>query len=505
MEQVSGSCIAGTKVKSVTIPSGCKLIFGFGGNTTIETINLNEGLESIETYTFHACTGLKNINLPSSLTVIEDRTFEGCTALDNITIPASVTKIGNTAFEGCSSLKNLKLNDGLIKIGAAAFSNCDIRSLSLPSTLVSVDYNAFFGNKHLTSLTVPASVTEIGSAAFRDCGLESVKLHSGITAIENTAFSCESLKTVEGLTENQTAEFWTAFTNTPWQTSMINDEQPFIVSAEGKLSAYVGSAENVIIPDSVKIIGEGVFASKSIKSVTIPETVTRIEYTAFLDSGLLSVTIPASVTAIGEMAFANCKALKEITFEYSEKNIVLGKGAFQSIPVTKDSVNKNGRTITNFETGFNDTVFVVADKPVTTPAPAPTAVPSEKPENAVLTEQKASIAVAADKNGISITAGDKSVDFTDAQPFIDKNGRTQIPIRAVAETLGCTVDWNEQKQTATLTKGNTVVVITIGEANMQVGTETVTMDTTAQIVNDRTYIPVRFVGEALGMEVNWIE
>ena len=38
---------------------------------------------------------------------------------------------------------------------------------------------------------------------------------------------------------------------------------------------------------------------------------------------------------------------------------------------------------------------------------------------------------------------------------------------------------------------------------MQVDKEIITMDTEAQIINDRTYIPARFVGEALNMKVNW--
>ena len=329
--------------------------------------------------------------------------------------------------------------------------------------------------------------------------------------MENTAFSCENLKSVEGLTTDKIAEFWTAFTDTPWQKSMVNDNQPFIISASGTLSAYVGSEENITIPDSVKIIGEGAFASKNIKSVAIPETVTEIGYIAFLDTKLESVTIPTSVTKIGEMAFANCKNLKEITFEYSAKNIVLGKSAFQSVPVTKDSVNKNNRTITNFEAGFNDTVFEADNIPAVTETPTPTetatetatTAPTKQPTATELPDQKQAITVISDGNGINIDADGKSVDFTDAQPFIDENGRTQIPIRAVAEAMGCKVEWDDATQTATLTKDNTVVIISIGNANMQVGKEIITMDTTAQIINERTYIPIRFVGEALGMKVNW--
>ncbi|MGN0182692.1 MAG: stalk domain-containing protein [Candidatus Ornithomonoglobus sp.] len=47
------------------------------------------------------------------------------------------------------------------------------------------------------------------------------------------------------------------------------------------------------------------------------------------------------------------------------------------------------------------------------------------------------------------------------------------------------------------------IIIAIDNTDMQVGQKLVKMDTTAQIVNDRTYIPVRFAREALGMDVIW--
>ena len=87
--------------------------------------------------------------------------------------------------------------------------------------------------------------------------------------------------------------------------------------------------------------------------------------------------------------------------------------------------------------------------------------------------------------------------------IIDENNRTQIPIRAIGEMLGCDVDWNGDSQTVTITKDDKLIVIVIGKKEMQSGKEVIEMDTEAKIVNDRTYIPVRFVGEAFGMQVNY--
>lgn len=155
-------------------------------------------------------------------------------------------------------------------------------------------------------------------------------------------------------------------------------------------------------------------------------------------------------------------------------------------------------------------------KPDTTAAP-PTAKPTAPPAATAaptMTETPAATAAPSDlpqdinvKGGetITVSLGDKEITFIDAKPYIDESGRTKIPIRAVAEGLGCEVDWDDATRTAVIMRGNDVVYITIGKDILQVGNKTVQMDTAAEIKDERTYIPVRFVGEALGMTVNWID
>ena len=57
----------------------------------------------------------------------------------------------------------------------------------------------------------------------------------------------------------------------------------------------------------------------------------------------------------------------------------------------------------------------------------------------------------------------------------------------------------------TITDGDEVIKMTTGSLLLQRGDEITEMDTAPVIVNDSTYIPVRFAGEALGLEVNWQE
>ena len=106
---------------------------------------------------------------------------------------------------------------------------------------------------------------------------------------------------------------------------------------------------------------------------------------------------------------------------------------------------------------------------------------------------------------MSIKVNDNAVDFPDAKPFIDNNDRTQIPIRAVAEMLDSEVAWDDTSKTAKITsKTGDIVTLTIGSDIMTVNGENVKMDTTAIIKDERTYIPVRFVAEVLGLTVEWV-
>ena len=85
-------------------------------------------------------------------------------------------------------------------------------------------------------------------------------------------------------------------------------------------------------------------------------------------------------------------------------------------------------------------------------------------------------------------------------PYIDSAWRTMVPIRALAESFGATVDYADG--VVTIVDGDTTVVMNIGEQTYTVNGEEANMDTAPVIGDgDRTYVPVRFVAEALGYSV----
>ena len=70
-----------------------------------------------------------------------------------------------------------------------------------------------------------------------------------------------------------------------------------------RIIRYVGDEKDVIIPDSVSIIGDYAFSNDQLTSVTIPDSVNNIVEGAFINNKLTSVTIPSSVSFLEDGAF----------------------------------------------------------------------------------------------------------------------------------------------------------------------------------------------------------
>lgn len=105
--------------------------------------------------------------------------------------------------------------------------------------------------------------------------------------------------------------------------------------------------------------------------------------------------------------------------------------------------------------------------------------------------------------GISVTLNGEALTF-DVQPQLIDN-RTMVPLRKIFEAMGAVVDWNNDTQTVTATKGDERVIATINSKNVYINGETKTLDVPPMVIDDRTLVPVRFVAEAFGANVDWNE
>ena len=89
------------------------------------------------------------------------------------------------------------------------------------------------------------------------------------------------------------------------------------------------------------------------------------------------------------------------------------------------------------------------------------------------------------------------------QPPVNSNGNVLVPLRAIFESLGATVEWNSSTQTVTATREGRTVVLTIGSKTAYINGVPVSLSGEPQLINGYTMVPVRFVSEAFGGEVEW--
>jgi len=104
---------------------------------------------------------------------------------------------------------------------------------------------------------------------------------------------------------------------------------------------------------------------------------------------------------------------------------------------------------------------------------------------------------------LRVVVNGERISFPDAQPFIDENGRTQVPVRFVSEALGADVGWDGSTRTVTVEQGRNKISLVVGKSEYTVNSKKMEMDTSVIIVEDRTFVPIRFVSEALGADVDW--
>jgi hypothetical protein len=102
-------------------------------------------------------------------------------------------------------------------------------------------------------------------------------------------------------------------------------------------------------------------------------------------------------------------------------------------------------------------------------------------------------------NGVSNTL--------DSPPVI-KNNRTLLPIRAIVEALGGSVSWDPNEKKVTVTLGSKTIELWIGKNTAKVNGTDTPIDSTnpkvvPEIINGRTMLPLRFVTENLGCQLQW--
>lgn len=114
---------------------------------------------------------------------------------------------------------------------------------------------------------------------------------------------------------------------------------------------------------------------------------------------------------------------------------------------------------------------------------------------------------------IRVTIGSTPVLFS-VEPFIDTAGRTQVPVRDIAEQLGMEVSWFEDEKQISISPavtedkggaGGDSYHFVIGENRYRKNSTYYEADTSAVIINDTAFVPLRFFCEMLGYGISFTD
>lgn len=124
-------------------------------------------------------------------------------------------------------------------------------------------------------------------------------------------------------------------------------------------------------------------------------------------------------------------------------------------------------------------------------------------DNNSKTAEAQEIIMQIDNPIMTVDGTDREIDEGRETTPVIKDDRTLLPIRAAAEAMGASVTWEEESQTTALAKNYTIILLTIGSNIAYINEEKQTLDTQPIILNERTMLPIRFVAEGLGYDVEW--
>lgn len=305
-----------------------------------------DGVETIGVDAFGDRTNLTSIVFPNSMTRIESYAFDQCTNLENVSLPDSVTYIGDSAFAGCMKFTGINIPESLTYIGSFAFSDC--------TSLTTVNYNAVNCEKFSDKI-YKEGYSLSPNHPFDGCTeLKTINIGKKVEIIPNCfLYDCDNITSI--IIPNSVKKIGDyAF----MYSSVENIEIPENTTSIGEYAfAYSNFESN--IPDSVLFIGKGAFKEcEKLVNVTIPKSITSIdEYTFYDCTNLERVIINNGVSTIGFRAFEGCSNLSSITIPDSITQI--GGRAFEECNNIKEIIIADGSQVVKSQMIVSDTVETI--------------------------------------------------------------------------------------------------------------------------------------------------
>lgn len=347
LQTIGSSAFANnTNLTNIVIPDSVTSIgaSAFSGCTSLSSTTLSENLTSIPNNLFYQA-GLTSIKVPEKVKIIGSSAFYR-NKLNTVKLPSSMESISTNAFS-YNLFTTITIPEGIEYINGGTFSSCsNLKSVFLPETLKTIDYDAFSSCYALESITLPDKVESIGSRAFSGSGLKEIIIGESIKSIESDAFGYldntkikfknKQVNEIKGAPwKARNAQiYWTSEDDTPFyfRDGVIYGFKPLdhetIQSdiTDGYKKANIPAQINGV---NVTAIADNAFAGiNTLITITLPDTLTTIGDSSFKGCKLTSLDLGNNVTSIGTSAFEGNSTLSQVAFGSGINSI--GDGAFLS-------------------------------------------------------------------------------------------------------------------------------------------------------------------------------
>lgn len=186
----------------LVVPGSVKMItsYMFDHLKRVNSVDIQEGIQTIMSNAFDTCDSIREIHLPESLVQIQSLAFANCINLEKINFPNNLLQIDSEAFYQCGQLKEIKLPDSLEDLGSWAFAFCKrLEKVELPDSIIDLKNNMFQDCYNLKEIKLPSNLVKINSSCFHKCrSLENIELPDTVKEIGSYAFEyCEKLKKIK--------------------------------------------------------------------------------------------------------------------------------------------------------------------------------------------------------------------------------------------------------------------------------------------------------------------
>lgn len=240
----------------------------------------------------------------------------------------------------------------ITEIGYMSFFDCDtVRTIEIPDSVITIADHSFYYSDMLSKIVIGKNVESIGENAFQYCYKIVEIINKSNLIIEKGSENHGEIGLYALSVTNK---------NDVYVNKFITDQNGFVVFVDGEkkiLVGYVGSENNLVLPNDITEIYQGAFTNQyNLKTVVLPNSLTKIgdrpfyncsaiEYSVIgnakylgneqnpylylakvTDDKIESFTVPNGCRFIAHSAFYDCSALTSV--EISSSVLEIGAGAF---------------------------------------------------------------------------------------------------------------------------------------------------------------------------------